>query len=75
MSGVISECGLCKRVFTSLSGFDAHQERRFGEDPPIICRDPETVGLVLDDRGRWQFPATERSRARLAEMRAGTDRG
>ena len=75
MSGVISECAKCHRVFTSLSGFDAHQDRRFGQDPPIVCLDPATVGLVLDNRGRWQFPATDRSRERVTNLRAERGRG
>ena len=67
----ISECARCGRVFTSVSGFDAHQEKHYGTDTPVICLDPADVGLTIDNQtGRWHFPETAASRARLTKMRA-----
>ena len=49
----IAHCAGCCRTFTGPSAFDAH--RSVGR-----CVDPATVGLVLNNRGRWAYkPMTE----------------
>ena len=59
-----AECAACKRRFSSDSAFDRHQtlpppaEREFGK---VICHDPEARGLVLNRRGRWGAPPSDRS--------------
>lgn len=69
----ISECAPCGRAFTSLTGFDRHQEYRFGTATPVVCRDPAGLGMIQDAGGRWHFPATAAARLHHAKMRA--DRG
>jgi len=64
------ECARCREVFTTLGAFDRHQETRYGGRPAVICHDPAERGLVCNRAGRWHFPATDRSRERLAKMRA-----
>jgi hypothetical protein len=52
MSWCGCECGL---LFTSLSGFDKHHAKDSNGD--IICVDPLTVGLILNEEGSaYQFP-------------------
>lgn len=50
------ECAACGRRFSSVSGFDRHQEmigNRY--TPTLVCHDPSTRGLVEID-GVWQYP-------------------
>lgn len=42
-------CGVCKRTFRNLAGFDAHRPDRNG------CGDPAAVGLV-EQGGIWATP-------------------
>jgi hypothetical protein len=64
-------CAPCGRVFTSLSGFDAHQERRYDTPQPVVCHDPATRGLVADEKtGRWHFPGNGAARPWDGKMRA-----
>ena len=58
-------CRGCDRVFTSLTGFDAH---RLGGK----CHDPDTRGLLMDDRGRWKMPMDEKAEARLKLLKIKT---
>jgi hypothetical protein len=67
-------CGACHRTFTGLTLFEAHQDRRYGENPPIVCRDPASQGLAQDDRGSWGtaegLKARDFLRERLARGRS-----
>jgi hypothetical protein len=64
-------CFPCGRSFTSLKGFDRHQDVDYTRWPPVVCRDPASLGMTADRRyGRWRMPATEAGRARLAALKA-----
>jgi hypothetical protein len=65
----MNECARRHRNFTSLTAFDRHQDRDYHREPPVLCRDPASVGLV-ERAGRWSLPASGYSRARAEEMRA-----
>ena len=58
-------CRGCDRVFTSLTGFDAH---RLGGK----CNAPEERGLVLNDKGMWKIPMTAKAEARLKMLKEQT---
>jgi hypothetical protein len=57
-------------VFTSLAGFDKHQDVDYSRRRPVLCLDPATVGMAKNKFGRWQLPVSDDSRARLREIRA-----
>lgn len=66
-----SECSPCKRVFSSLSAFDRHQQVDYTRRPAVVCLEPATVGLVWDPkRELWAWPPDDRSRARAENFRA-----
>lgn len=54
----ISECTVCKEVFTSPSMFDKHLKRvSWKEDKyRMICVDPASVGMEIGARGYWTVP-------------------
>lgn len=62
-------CALCRVVFGTLTGFDAHQIRDY---PRITCKTPVSMGYVLDGRGVWRTPEgnaqRDRNVARLASL-------
>ena len=66
-------CSPCGQSFTGLTAFDKHQDVDYDRRPAVQCLDPATVGLVRQSSGRWGFPATDDSRARLDKMRAERD--
>ena len=66
-------CSPCGRDFTGLSAFDRHQDVNYSRRPPVVCLDPATVGLETNAHGRWGFPASADSRARLQNLRAERD--
>lgn len=61
-----ADCAACKEQFSGVTGFDAHQDRDYTRQPPVICRPPAEAGLVRNDRGRWGFPLDEAGRAYFA---------
>jgi hypothetical protein len=63
-------CPACSEAFTGLGAFDRHQSIAYGTESPVTCHDPAERGLVKQASGRWGFPATDDSRARLANLRA-----
>ena len=64
------QCAACRRVFTVLSGFDAHQSADYSRTPAVVCADPETLGMTQNQYGRWYTPADAPSRPRLRQIRA-----
>lgn len=62
----VSECVSCKREFTGVGPFDAHQEWDWEIVPPkLTCLEPSSIGMVKDAEGRWgggsvYVPAAER---------------
>jgi hypothetical protein len=67
-----SECAACKRVFSSVSGFDAH---RTGSYDDRSCLDPAALGMHRNQYGRWAFPGDAYSGARDRNLRASEDQG
>lgn len=63
-------CPACRRVFTALSGFDAHQSTDYRRKDPVVCLEPATLGMAQNEYGRWYTPADAAGRARLREIRA-----
>jgi len=49
-------CARCHQTFPSLTAFDAHQNVNYRRKEPVICRDPEAMGMVLDSRHVWRTP-------------------
>ena len=50
------KCAKCKRYFNGNRAFDKHQKLR--KDGSVLCRDPETLGMFLNEKGYWSFPYT-----------------
>jgi len=50
-------CAGCGRYFTTVGNFDRHQKMR--DDGTPECLDPSERGLILNDGGYWQLPASE----------------
>lgn len=48
-----AHCAACHAGFTGVSAFDRHQLTGG-------CKDPAQCGLVLDGRGLWGWPRSER---------------
>jgi hypothetical protein len=65
-----STCSPCGREFTGLTAFDRHQDVDYSRQPPVLCLDPASVGLVQQQSGRWGFPIDADSRERLSALRA-----
>lgn len=48
------KCTVCREIFSSVSTFDAHRIVKGRMDNyHRICVDPESVGLILGERGVW----------------------
>ncbi len=65
-----ADCPACRGRFSGVASFDAHQDRDYTRQPPVICRSPADCGLVRNDRGRWGFPLDEAGRAYFASRAA-----
>lgn len=52
------QCIGCDRLFNSVSAFDKHQILVEGH---VVCRDPETLDMVLLDSGFWATSRQETS--------------
>ena len=57
----LAHCHGCHKSFRSVNGFYRH--RKTG-----ACLDPETLGMVMDNRGVWATPMTEESKNKLLGM-------
>lgn len=68
-------CGSCGRLFTALSGFDAHQSVDYRRKDPVVCQDPASLGMEQNAYGRWYVPADASSRGRLLAVRGLTASG
>jgi hypothetical protein len=55
LTGSDCQCSVCNRIFKGERAFDAHRKGKIGVDRR--CVNPETVGLHLNARNRWAFPA------------------
>ena len=62
------QCAKCKRYFNGNTAFDKHQRLR--KDGSVICRNPESLGMFLNDRGYWSFPYTGPDTAERARITA-----
>lgn len=52
-------CNSCGEYFSTVSNFDRH---RTGPHGKKVCADPESVGLVIGQRGKntvWRMPGLE----------------
>lgn len=78
VTGGQCHCGKCHRTFRNLSTFDSHLDVNYRRKPPVLCRDPLSLGLV-EDGGTWCTPeglkARESSRTRLETARIERSRG
>jgi len=57
-----AKCELCGRVFSRVSGFDAHlirQKDRGRATLKITCQNPSKVGMAQNDRGIWRKPSSD----------------
>jgi hypothetical protein len=65
-------CGRCREVFGTVTGFDAHQVRRYNTRDPVTCKPAPFRGYVRDERGIWRTPEgraqRDRNAARLARI-------
>lgn len=62
-------CTVCKRIFGGEQAFDLHRQGTFGIRR--YCVDPASVGLVLNERGRWARPFPGISKAKTATISTG----
>jgi hypothetical protein len=53
------ECAGCHEVFSSLTGFDAHQKRAFGTPAPVTCLEPSGLGMHRNRHGHWAQPGQD----------------
>lgn len=51
-----AHCPACHETFSSTRLFDRHQDVDYDRRPVVICKEPESVGLVLDTWGTWRTP-------------------
>jgi hypothetical protein len=63
------KCAPCGREFSSLTGFDRHQDVDYDRRPAVRCLDPAARGLEQNDHGRWHLPQTDAGGERLAALR------
>jgi len=67
-----SQCASCGETFTSLTGFDRHQDWDYKRRPMLICREPSSIGMIQRNNGMWSIPLDADSRNRVSKMRAET---
>lgn len=76
LHGSLSQCSACRRTFLNLTAFDKHHDVDYSRTPPIVCKDPATLGLVQDEVGLWGTSEGHARRAadaqRLAAKRTAT---
>jgi hypothetical protein len=68
------KCALCRRRFTSLAGFDRHQDSGQGARASR-CLDPASIGMEQNAAGRWHLPQDAAGARRLAKILAERGRG
>jgi len=66
LSGSDCLCTVCKRVFKGDEAFRRHRRGKYGIDRH--CIDPATVGMRLNERGRWGKPIAADTLAKLATI-------
>ena len=68
------KCARCRHIFATLTLFDSHQAVNYHAMPAVMCRTPQSMGLVQSPRGTWCTPeglaARESARTRLAAARS-----
>lgn len=57
----VSECTMCREVFSTPSNFDRHLKRVSWvvDSYRMICTDPKEVGMELNPSGYWRMPPAE----------------
>lgn len=65
-----STCSPCGREFAGVTAFDRHQDVDYSRRPAVVCQDPEALGMVRNERGRWGFPLDAAGRDYFASLAA-----
>ena len=75
VSGSACHCAKCHQTFGNLALFDKHQDVVYGRTPPVLCYEPQKLGLVQDDKGTWRKPETVLGlKRRVGTMRSARSR-
>lgn len=74
--GAHCHCAGCHQTFANMTLFDGHQDVNYSRSPAVLCREPESLGLVRGTRGAWYTPAgLTASTERVAKMNSARSKG
>jgi hypothetical protein len=54
--GAQAHCAICHTTFTGAGLFARHQNVDYSRKPMILCRSPQSLGLIKDAGGAWGTP-------------------
>jgi len=66
LTGNDTQCPTCKEIFSCEKYYNAHRKGKYSTGK--YCVHPTTVGMTLNDRGRWAIKVSKEEVERLKKL-------